>query len=83
MNCQNWGRAVWFFKEKKERILGQEVVVTKQTASRVHISYRDASGRPATQMKHPSSMVLLEEGLHVVQDARGFVWVKRGDTGAR
>lgn len=60
--------------EKKD--LGQEAVVTKRTASRVHISFRDANGRQATKIKHPGSLVLLEDGLHVMQDAKGFVWVK-------
>jgi hypothetical protein len=62
-------------EEKKD--LGQEAVVTKQTAARVQISYRDVNGRQATQVKHPASLVLLEEGLQMVQDANGFVWVKR------
>jgi hypothetical protein len=61
--------------EKKD--IGQEAVVTKRTASRVHISYRDGDGRQATRVKHPASLVLLGEGLHVVQDAQGFVWVRQ------
>jgi hypothetical protein len=57
--------------EKKD--LGQEAVVTKKSAARVHISYRDSNGRQATRLKHPGSLVLLEDGLHVTQDADGCV----------
>jgi hypothetical protein len=28
-------------------------------------------------VKHPASLMLLEDGLHVVQDARGFIWIKQ------
>jgi hypothetical protein len=57
--------------------VGQEAIVTKQTAARVHIAYRDRNGRQATRVKHPSSLVLLEDGLHVCQDAHGCIWIKR------
>jgi hypothetical protein len=51
-------------------------VVTKQSASRVHILYQEWDGCQVTKAKQPVSLVLLEAGLHVVQDANGFVWVK-------
>jgi hypothetical protein len=54
----------------------QEVVVTKHATARVHITYPDRNGRQATRLKHPASLVLLEDGLHLLQDARGFVWIK-------
>ncbi len=66
-------------EEKKD--VGQEAVVTKQTALRVHISYRDVNGQQATRVKHPASLVLLEEGLRVLQASMGFVWIKRDTTG--
>jgi hypothetical protein len=77
------GQCCLVLQGKERKDLGQEVVVTKQTASRIHIAYLNANGRQATQMKHPALLVLLEEGLHVVQDTRGFVWVKQEDTVAR
>jgi hypothetical protein len=61
--------------ERKD--VGQECVVTKVSAARVRIAFRDAQGRQATKLKHPASLVLLEDGLHVMQDARGCVWIKR------
>jgi hypothetical protein len=61
--------------EKKD--VGQEAVVTKRTASRVHIVYRDGDGQQSTCMKHPALLMLLGKGLHVLQDAQGFVWVRR------
>jgi hypothetical protein len=60
--------------------IGQECVITKQSASRVHITFQDGNGRQAARVKHPASLVLREDGLHVVQDERGFVWIKRTDT---
>jgi ribosomal protein L32 len=71
------GQCCLVLRGEEKRDLGQEAVVTKVAAARVHIAYRDADGRQATRVKHPASLVLLEEGLHVVQDARGCVWVKR------
>lgn len=54
----------------------QECVVTKQSATRVQVSFRDKNGCQAMKLKHPALLVLLEEGLHIVQDARGCGWVK-------
>jgi hypothetical protein len=61
--------------EKKD--VGQECVVTKQSAARVHVSFRDKNGRQATKLKHPASLILLEDGLHLMQDARGCIWVRQ------
>jgi hypothetical protein len=55
----------------------QELAVTKQSASRVHISFQDKNGRQVTKLKHPASLVLLEDALvHMVQDVNGFMWIK-------
>jgi hypothetical protein len=48
------------------RDLGQQAVVTSHTR-----------GRQVEKLKHPNALVLLEDGLGMAQDERGFVWVKR------
>jgi hypothetical protein len=74
------GQTCLVLRGDERKDIGQECVITKQSASRVHISFRDGNGRQATRVKHPASLVLLEDGLHVVQDERGFVWIKRTET---
>jgi purine nucleoside phosphorylase len=71
------GQGCFVVRGKEANDMGQEAVITKRTASRVHIAYRDKNGRQATRLKHPGSLVLLEDGLHVSQDADGFVWIRR------
>jgi hypothetical protein len=71
------GQGCLVLRGEERTDLGQECVITRQTASRVHVSFRTAEGRQATRVKHPASLILLEDGLHVVQDRRGFVWIKR------
>jgi hypothetical protein len=72
------GQVCLVLRGDERKDIGQECVVTKQSASRVQISYRDKNGRQeAMRLKHPASLVLLEDGLHLVQDARGCVWVRR------
>ncbi len=70
------GQGCFVMRGDDKKDLGQEAVVTKQTASQVHITFRDGNRRQATRVKHPGSLVLLEDGLHVSQDASGFIWVK-------
>jgi hypothetical protein len=71
------GQACLVLRGDERKDVGQECVVTKVSAARVRIAFRDAQGRQATKLKHPASLVLLEDGLHVMQDARGCVWIKR------
>ncbi len=75
------GQVCLVLRGDERKDVGQECVVTKQSAARVHVSFRDANGRQATRLKHPTPLVLLEDGLHLVQDARGCVWVKRDTEG--
>jgi hypothetical protein len=70
------GQTCLVVKGEEQKDLGQECVVSKVTASRVHVSFLDGNGWQATKLKHPSSLILLEEGLHVPQDARGCIWIK-------
>jgi hypothetical protein len=74
------GQACLVFKGDALKDAGQECVVTKQTTARVHVTFRTATGRQATKIKQPSSLILLENGLHVKQDAQGFVWIRRDST---
>jgi hypothetical protein len=62
------GQACLVLRGEERKDLGQECVITKRTASRVHVSFRTSDGRQATRVKHPASLVLLEDGLHVLQD---------------
>mgnify|MGYP000597636446 CR=1 FL=1 len=71
------GQVCLILRGDERKDVGQECVVTKLSAARAHVSFRDRSGRPATKLKHPASLVLLDDGLHVVQDARGCIWIKR------
>jgi hypothetical protein len=57
--------------------LGQQAVVTSQTNARVRVAYRERNGRQGEKLKHPNSLVLLEDGLAISQDKQGFVWIKR------
>jgi hypothetical protein len=59
------------------RDLGQQAVVIAQTRARVRIAYRERDGRRGEKLKHPNSLVLLEDGLEIAQDEQGFVWVKQ------
>jgi hypothetical protein len=70
------GQVCLVLRGDKRTDVGQECVVTKQSVAQVWVLFRDKNGCQATKLKHPASLVLLEEGLHVVQDAQGCVWVK-------
>jgi hypothetical protein len=59
------------------RDLGQQAVVTARTKARVRVAYRERNGRQGEKLKHPNSLVLLEDGLEMSQDERGFVWIKQ------
>jgi hypothetical protein len=74
------GQVCLVLRGDERKDVGQECVVTKQSAARVQISFRDKSGRQATKVKHPASLILLEDGLHVMQDAQGCVWIKRDES---
>ena len=73
----NVGQVCLVIRGEETKYMGQEAIVTQQTAARVQITYLDKDGQQATRVKHPGSLMLLEEGLHVSQDAQGSVWVRR------
>jgi hypothetical protein len=47
------GQVCLVLRKNDKKDLGQEAVVTKRTASRVHITIRDDNGWQATRVKHP------------------------------
>jgi hypothetical protein len=56
--------------------VGQMAQVTKLTAKMVEVKYRGARSRQLEhKMKQPSSLMMLETGLTMVQDAHGTVWI--------
>jgi hypothetical protein len=39
----------------------------------------ETSGRTHEKLKHPESLIQLEDGLRVVQDADGMLWIVRSE----
>jgi hypothetical protein len=64
---------------------GQMAVVTGSRKVMVEIAWKgETAGLPIRKLKHPQSLVMLEEGLVLEQMADGVVWIRRtrqGDTG--
>jgi hypothetical protein len=58
--------------------LGQAMIVMLQTKAQVRVTYLDMTGQWALKLKVPSSLMLLEEGLAIVPDEQGFLWIRRG-----
>jgi hypothetical protein len=71
------GQACLILHGVEGRDLGQQAVVTAQTKARVRVAYQERNGRRGEKLKHPNSLVLLEDGLEIAQDEQGFVWVQR------
>jgi hypothetical protein len=58
--------------------LGQMAQVTQQKTRMVEIQFRGVKNRRLEhKTKQPSSLIMLEEGLTLKQDAHGTVWVCR------
>jgi hypothetical protein len=58
--------------------VGQLAQVTHQTAKMVEIQFRGSKNRRLEhKRKHPSSLIMLEDGLTLKQDVHGTVWVCR------
>ena len=59
-------------------------VVNRQTKCMVSIIWRDEmTGETREKLKHPNSLIQLEEGLTMEQDADGMLWVVRRDNADR
>jgi hypothetical protein len=60
------------------RDLGQMARINDRKSKMVEVIYRGAKNRRMEhKMKRPSSLVMLEDGLTMRQDAQGTVWVVR------
>ena len=56
---------------------GQMGIIVDQTAAMVEVSFiKDNTGQRVSKLKRPSSLILLETGLTVVQEKNGTVWVQ-------
>jgi hypothetical protein len=57
---------------------GQIGIITNRAPSMVAVTMLGSSGTDTvTKLKRPSSLILLETGLTVMQDSDGSVWIRR------
>ena len=62
---------------KLEQEQGQVGIVTRQTPCMVEVAVPAAVGvHTVTHLKKPSSLILLESGLVLVQEKDGSVWIR-------
>lgn len=72
------GRTCLILKGNAAQDLGRMCVVSRQTASMVEVVWKDErTGRTHEKMKQPESLIQLEDGLELAQDADGMLWVRR------
>jgi hypothetical protein len=73
------GRCCLVLRGDPEQDLGRMVMVVRQTKCMVVVRWKDEySGEPsAEKLKHPGSLVQLEDGLVVQRDAHGMLWIQR------
>jgi hypothetical protein len=71
------GQGCLIIKGAERQDVGQDAVVTKQTKAMVCVTYLDKNGQQACKMKHPGLLILLGDGVHVMQDDDGLVWVRQ------
>jgi hypothetical protein len=55
--------------------LGQAAVIITRTKAGVRVFFVDSNGRQVSDLKVPSSLMLMEDGLEVVQDMEGYGWI--------
>ena len=61
--------------------VGRQGQVTEMMPVMMGIEYREGHGNKlVVKNKRPSSVLMLEEGLVVVRDRKGTLWVRRSDT---
>jgi hypothetical protein len=64
--------------------IGQQGQVTEIKPVMVEVEYRDGqSKRVVVKSKRPSSLLMLEEGLEIVRDKKGTLWVRQSETSGR
>jgi hypothetical protein len=72
------GQFCLILKGDADKNMGQMGIVLRQTKCMVAIVWKDAkNGRVQEKLKQPDSLIQLEDGLRVVQDADGMLWVVR------
>jgi hypothetical protein len=73
------GRCCFVLRGDPDQDLGRMVMVVRQTKCMVVVRWKDEhSGEPSVEkLKHPGSLVQLEDGLEVQQDAQGMLWIQR------
>jgi hypothetical protein len=60
-------------------VVGKMVFVVRQTKCMVTVMWKDeATGATKEKLKHPESLIQLEEGLRLEQDFDGMLWILRG-----
>jgi hypothetical protein len=80
---KNWGklqegtRAV-VIKGARAAQIGEVVTVVRKHAVMVQVQFSDETDE-GTGMKRPESLLMLEEGLTVRRDRKGYLWVTRGE----
>jgi hypothetical protein len=63
-----------------DKDLGRMGVVSRQTKSLLLIVWKEErTGRTRKKLKHPELLIQLEDGLKVVQDTEGMLWVVRDE----
>jgi hypothetical protein len=74
------GRYCLILKGDADKDVGRMALVTRQTKSRVSVTWKEeTTGATKERLKHPESLVQLEEGLVVEQDSFGMLWIVRQD----
>jgi L-fucose isomerase-like protein len=64
--------------------IGQQGLITEIKPVMVEVEYRDGRSRKmVVKNKRPSSLLMLEEGLEIVRDKKGTLWVRQSETTAR
>jgi hypothetical protein len=72
------GRVCLVLKGDAEVDVGKMVVVVRQTKCMVAVVWKDeGSGDTREKLKHPESLIQLEDGLVLEQDTDGMLWVVR------
>lgn len=66
---------------KTGRDIGQQGIVTELMPVMMGVEYRDGQNhKMVLKTKRPSSLLMLEEGLEIVRDKKGTLWVRQSET---
>ena len=71
------GQACLIIKGKAGVDQGQVGIISDTTASMVWVTYlQDHHGQQVSKLKRPSSLIMLDPGVSVAQDAQGTIWIR-------